>query len=87
MPLLAGFCLVAFFIWAAENLGTFATVWVYPHQRHGWRLVGFGKFGAWLLLLVISFILVSFAHSRRRRRKNPAEGGSEARSVAESGSL
>ena len=62
MPLLAGFCLVAFFIWAAENLGTFATVWVYPQQRHGWRLVGFGKFGAWLLLMVISFILVSFAH-------------------------
>jgi uncharacterized membrane protein YoaT (DUF817 family) len=63
MPLLLGFCLVAFFIWAAENLGTFATVWVYPHQRHGWHMVGFGKFGAWLLLMVISFILVTFVHA------------------------
>lgn len=63
MPLLFGFCLVAFFIWGAENLGTFATAWVYPHQQHGWQMVGFGKFGAWLLLMVISFILVSFAHA------------------------
>jgi uncharacterized membrane protein YoaT (DUF817 family) len=62
MPLVVGFCLVAFFIWAAENIGTFAAVWVYPHQRNGWRLVGFGKFGAWLLLMIISFILVTFAH-------------------------
>ena len=63
MPLLLGFCLVAFFIWGAENIGTFATIWVYPHQRHGWQMVGFGKFGAWLLLMVISFILVSFVHT------------------------
>jgi uncharacterized membrane protein YoaT (DUF817 family) len=62
MPLLVGFCLVALFIWGAENIGTFAAVWVYPQQRHGWQVVGVGKFGAWLLLMVISFILVSFAH-------------------------
>ena len=65
MPLVAGFCLVAFFIWVAENIGTFAAIWVYPHQRNGWRMVGFGKFGAWLLLMIISFILVSFAHTPR----------------------
>jgi hypothetical protein len=35
---------------------------VYPQQRHGWQVVGVGKFGAWLLLMVISFILVSFVH-------------------------
>jgi uncharacterized membrane protein YoaT (DUF817 family) len=63
MPLLAGFCLVALFIWGAENIGTFATVWVYPHQRHGWHMVGAGKFGAWLLLMVISFILVTLVHT------------------------
>ena len=65
MPLLLGFCLVAFFIWAAENIGTFATVWVYPNQRQGWQLVHFGKFGAWLLLMIISFILVTFVHPPR----------------------
>jgi uncharacterized membrane protein YoaT (DUF817 family) len=66
MPLLVGFCLVALFIWGAENIGTFATVWVYPMQRRGWQLVPFGKFGAWLLLMIISFILVSFVHPPRQ---------------------
>lgn len=65
MPLLLGFLLVALFIWCAENIGTFATVWVYPHQRTSWHLVHFGKFGAWLLLMIISFILVSFVNSPR----------------------
>jgi uncharacterized membrane protein YoaT (DUF817 family) len=65
MPLLLGFALVALFIWCAENIGTFATIWVYPHQRHGWQLVHFGKFGAWFLLMIISFILVSFVHAPR----------------------
>ncbi len=62
MSLLLGFFLVALFIRGAENIGTFATVWVYPHQRHGWQRVRFSKFGAWLLLMIISFILVSFVH-------------------------
>ena len=62
MPLLLGFGLVALFIWCAENIGTFATIWVYPHQRNGWQLVYFSKYGAWLLLMIISFILVSFVH-------------------------
>jgi uncharacterized membrane protein YoaT (DUF817 family) len=65
MPLLLGFGLVALFIWAAENIGTFATVWVYPHQQHGWQPVHFSKYGAWLLLMIISFILVSFVHPPR----------------------
>ncbi len=65
MPLLLGFGLVALFIWGAENIGTFATVWIYPDQRHGWQLVRFGKYGSWLLLMIISFILVSLVHSPR----------------------
>lgn len=65
MPLLLGFCLVALFIWGAENIGTFASAWVYPNQKNGWQLVQFSKFGAWLLLMIISFILVSFASAPR----------------------
>jgi len=65
MPLLAGFGLVALFIWGAENIGTFAAVWIYPNQRNGWQLVNFGKYGAWFLLMIISFILVSFVHPPR----------------------
>jgi uncharacterized membrane protein YoaT (DUF817 family) len=65
MPLLLGFGLVAFFIWCAENIGTFAAVWVYPHQTARWQLVRYGKFGSWLLLMTISFILVSFVNPPR----------------------
>lgn len=66
MPLLLGFVLVALFIWLAENLGTFAAAWRYPVQRHGWTLVPLGKLGAWLLLMVISYVLVSAVAQKRR---------------------
>jgi uncharacterized membrane protein YoaT (DUF817 family) len=59
MPLLLGFVLVSFFIWIAENLGTFAAAWVYPNQREGWRIVSFSKMGSWFLLMIISFVLVT----------------------------
>jgi uncharacterized membrane protein YoaT (DUF817 family) len=62
MPLLMGFGLVALFIWVAENVGTFARVWVYPEQKDGWQVVEFGKYGSWLLLMIISFILVTLVH-------------------------
>ena len=59
MPLLVGFTLVAFFIWIAENIGTFTKVWLYPHQEAGWSLVGPEKMLAWFLLMIISFVMVS----------------------------
>jgi uncharacterized membrane protein YoaT (DUF817 family) len=62
MPLILGFGLVAFFIFAAENIGTFAAAWTYPNQRNGWQMVQFGKYGSWFLLMIISFVLVSFVH-------------------------
>lgn len=65
MPLLLGFVLVALFIWIAENVGTFAGIWVYPHQSAQWHMVRPGKYGAWLLLMIISFILVTLVHPPR----------------------
>lgn len=65
MPLLLGFALIALFIWVAENIGTFTTVWLYPHQASGWELVRFGKYGSWFLLMIISFILVSLVNPPR----------------------
>ena len=46
MPLIVGFGLVATFIWLAENVGTFTTIWLYPHQALGWEFVRFGKYGS-----------------------------------------
>ncbi|HEY8997101.1 MAG TPA: DUF817 family protein, partial [Edaphobacter sp.] len=72
MPLLLGFVLVALFIWGAENIGTFGTIWVYPDQRSTWRMVHVSKLGAWFLLMIISFILVTLAH---RPEEPPALDG------------
>lgn len=70
MPLALGFLLVALFIWIAENVGTFTNAWTYPSQHAGWRPVSFGKLGAWYLLSLLSFVLVSLVH----RPRAPGEG-------------
>ncbi|MDR3212317.1 MAG: DUF817 domain-containing protein [Azoarcus sp.] len=62
MPLLLGFFLVALFIWFAENIGTAAHAWVYPNQQDGWRMVSFGKLVAWYLLMIVSYVMVSFVN-------------------------
>jgi uncharacterized membrane protein YoaT (DUF817 family) len=62
MPLLLGFGLVSFFIWLAENVGTLTGTWLYPHQNGGWQLVPLTKMGAWYLLMLLSFVLVSLVH-------------------------
>jgi uncharacterized membrane protein YoaT (DUF817 family) len=67
MPLLLGFFLVAGFIWFAENIGTFTSVWLYPHQiKHGWSPVGIEKLGSWYLLMIISFVLVTAVHEPKK---------------------
>jgi uncharacterized membrane protein YoaT (DUF817 family) len=68
MPMLAGMVLVSLFIWFAENLGTFASAWIYPNQRHGWAIVPISKVGAWYLLMLLSFVLVTAV-----RRPTPLE--------------
>ena len=67
MPLLLGLLLVTLFIWLAENIGTFARAWAYPHQTAAWAPVGTGKIGAWYLLLIISYAMVAVVHGVRRR--------------------
>jgi uncharacterized membrane protein YoaT (DUF817 family) len=69
MPLLLGFVLVAIFIWFAENVGTLSKAWLYPAQRHGWHMVPLGKLGAWLLLMVISYVMVSAVHRAWPQRR------------------
>jgi uncharacterized membrane protein YoaT (DUF817 family) len=65
MPLLLGFLLVALFIWVAENIGTWSQAWLYPGQRDGWTPVSLNKLGAWYLLMIISFVLVTLVHPPR----------------------
>ena len=64
MPLLLGFVLVAGFIWLAENVGTYTHAWLYPAQRAGWHPVPPARLGSWLLLMLISYVMVSAIHRR-----------------------
>ncbi|MCX7304942.1 MAG: DUF817 domain-containing protein [Hyphomicrobiales bacterium] len=65
MPLLVGFLLVALFIWFAENAGTWSRAWLYPAQDDAWTPVSIHKLGAWYLLMIISFVLVTLVHRPR----------------------
>ena len=67
MPLLMTTVLVSFFVWIAENVGTFTKIWLYPSQIENWHLVHFGKMGSWFLLLMLSFALVSLIYRGRIR--------------------
>ena len=70
MPVLAAFLGVALLLWIAENLGTAAGAWIYPHQQGGWELVPLMKFVSWLLLMMVSVVLVTVVH--RPRAPEPA---------------
>ncbi len=56
MPLTA--LLAAFFLWVAENVGTFTQTWAYAGQS-AFEMVGFSKLGSWYLLLHVSFVTVT----------------------------
>ncbi len=64
MPVLVGFALVAFFIWIAENVGTFGRIWMYPNQQI-WEPVGFAKLVSWFLLMIVSCVLVTLINRPR----------------------
>jgi uncharacterized membrane protein YoaT (DUF817 family) len=74
MPLLLGFVLVALFIWFAENIGTWSRAWIYPSQEGGWTPVSIGKLGAWFLLMIISFVLVTLVHRPQPLGENEESG-------------
>ncbi|ARP72996.1 DUF817 domain-containing protein [Streptomyces pluripotens] len=58
MPLAVSFALIGFFLWVAENAATYAGAWSYPQQLDGWQPVPLTKFGAWSLLISVTFVLV-----------------------------
>ena len=70
MPLPLGFCLIAFFIWVAENISTFYGAWKYPGQVHAWEVVSLHKITSWFLLVIVCFIVVAWLkHFKEQRYK------------------
>ena len=59
MPLLLSFVLIGFFIWLAENIGTFWGVWRYPNQLGAWSVVHVSKWSSWSLLVIMTFTIVA----------------------------
>jgi uncharacterized membrane protein YoaT (DUF817 family) len=67
MPLMLGFVLTGFFIWMAENIGTFWGVWRYPNQLGAWSAVHISKWSSWSLLVIMTFTIVaSLKHVKAR---------------------
>ncbi|MEU4272586.1 DUF817 domain-containing protein [Streptomyces sp. NPDC026092] len=72
MPLALAFALIGFFLWVAENAATYVGAWAYPHQLDGWQPVPLTKFGAWALLISVTFVLVARTRGPRDRSDRPA---------------
>ncbi|CUW32002.1 MULTISPECIES: DUF817 domain-containing protein [Streptomyces] len=77
MPLAVSFVLIGFFLWVAENAATYAGAWSYPQQLGGWQPVPLTKFGAWSLLISVTFVLVEHlgATGPKRRTGRPGTDG------------
>ncbi len=67
MPLLLGWLLVALFIWFAENIATWANIWIYPNQSGSWELVPVAKISSWYMLMLLSFVLITVINDVRIR--------------------
>lgn len=65
MPLALSFVLIGFFLWVAENAATYVGAWSYPDQLDGWQPVSLAKFGAWALLMTVTFVLAMSSRSVR----------------------
>lgn len=63
MPLVASFALIALFLWIAEDVATYAHIWIYPHQHGAWHAVRPEKFGSWFLLMIVSYVLIVLVHT------------------------
>ncbi|MEV0614658.1 DUF817 domain-containing protein [Nonomuraea sp. NPDC050404] len=67
MPLALSLTLIGFFLWVAENIATYLGAWQYPYQRETWQLVHPAKFGAWALLVSVTFVTVASWQASRGR--------------------
>jgi uncharacterized membrane protein YoaT (DUF817 family) len=68
MPLALSFVLIGFFLWIAENISTYVGAWSYPDQLGGWQPVSVAKFGAWALLITVTFVMVARSRPGHRPR-------------------
>jgi uncharacterized membrane protein YoaT (DUF817 family) len=67
MPLLLAFVLIGFFIFLAENVSTFFSIWRYPEQLGAWSAVHVEKWSSWSLLVIMTgTIVANLKHIKER---------------------
>ncbi len=74
MPLPVPFVLIGIFLWVAENVATYFGAWEYPDQEGVWRMVHLGESSSWILLVSLSFVLVSALMRHRTSRDSSLTG-------------
>lgn len=84
MPLLFGWFLVALFIWFAENIATYANIWLYPNQKEAWQMVPLAKLSSWYLLMLLSFVLVTLVNRIKQPLAKTVSQSPELEPLAES---
>ncbi|MGQ4275604.1 DUF817 family protein [Pseudidiomarina sp. E22-M8] len=62
------------FIWFAENIGTYANIWIYPNQTDDWEMVSVAKLSSWFLLMLLSFVLVASINQLKIRKAGGVRG-------------
>lgn len=67
MHLSVAFLLIGFFIWLAENIGTFIGAWRYPNQQTNWHIVHGSKVGSWAILIIFSFMLILWLKTEKKQ--------------------
>jgi len=75
MPMVLAAFLSSFFLWVAENIGTYGSVWLYAGQKAG-EIVSLSKMGSWYLLLWVSFATVTLVFREALVTGNRATSGS-----------
>ncbi len=69
MPVIVGFFLTGLFVWFAENIASFYGAWKYPDQLVTWNAVSVQKISSWFLMVIISFIIVSYLKHYKESNK------------------
>lgn len=67
IPYLLVLLCIGFLLWIAENMGSFYTIWRYPHQNDTWHWVSTQKIIAWYLL---TFTLLAVSDSLYPNRQS-----------------
>ncbi len=75
LPFLMVLISIGGLLWVAENIGTFYTIWTYPHQINIWQMVSPQKIISWYLLVLTALAIVYGVYPVARGEENASING------------